>query len=145
MPRPTVPLVAATAASTRARARVPLTMAFQVACSTAAPSTSATANSDNQDPSFSLVSPPRTVLRCRPQSKREAFAAFIGPLRPSHQRLHPTPPVTLGLVPRVHSGAAPSFSREVRSQLRAWIAGTRPGNDNLRRTLGSRETATRDV
>ena len=40
---------------------VPLTMAFQVACSTAAHSTSATAISDNLDPSFYLLALSRTA------------------------------------------------------------------------------------
>src|SRR3546814_5491702 len=39
--------------------------------------------------------------------------------------LPPTPVVTLGLVPRAHSAVAPNLSREVGSELRAWIAGTR--------------------
>src|SRR3546814_17416449 len=37
-----------------------------------------------------------------------------------------SPVVALGLVPRAHSAAAPSLSREVRRLFRAWIAGTSP-------------------
>src|SRR3546814_8114972 len=46
--------------------------------------------------------------------------AAIAPAQPSASV------VTLGLVPRVHSAAAPSLSGGVRSLLRAWIAGTSP-------------------
>src|SRR3546814_7075446 len=44
-----------------------------------------------------------------------------------------TPVVTLGLVPRAHSAAAPSPSTEVRRLVRAWIAGTSPAMTVLER------------
>src|SRR3546814_16677298 len=53
------------------------------------------------------------------------IVAAIAPAQPT------TPAVTLGLVPRAHSAAAPSPSEEVRSLLRPWLAGTKPGNDSI--------------
>src|SRR3546814_13995993 len=73
----------------------------------------------------------------KPHDIGKSFAV-IAPAQPT------IPVVALGLVPRAHSAAAPSLSREARP-----IAGMdcrdKPGNDRLRKMLGSRERTPRHL